>query len=85
MFMDQDDESVMAKAKKEEKNSKPPARIGFLRVLVVLAGADLLLICAPWVGIGNSLIPIDERFAWGISLFGILLIVVGLRGIFRKA
>jgi len=75
----------MAKAKKQENNSKPVRRLGVLRVLFVLAGADLILVCAPGVGIGNSFIPMDDRIAWAISLFGTLLILVGLRGIFRKA
>lgn len=74
----------MAKAKKAENNSKPRPKLGFMNMLFVLAGADLVLFFAPGMGLGYSMVPIDDRMAWTMLAIGILLLVVGLRGIFRK-
>jgi len=73
----------MAKAKKEEKNSKPPARISFLKALIIMIGADLVLLFAPGFGILNSVFYIGSFISWSALLLGIGLLLLGFRGLFR--
>lgn len=72
----------MAKAKKAEKNSKPGPKLGFLNLLFILVGADAMLLFTPQVGLLSSLF--DDRAGYVLVIFGLVLTVVGLRGIFRK-
>ena len=74
----------MAKAKKQENNSKPAPRIGFLKALLIMIGADLVLLFAPGFGILNSVFFIGDLISWTALLAGIVLLVVGSRGLFRK-
>lgn len=75
----------MAKAKKQEMNSKPRGRISFLNALFILIGADILLLFAPGFGILNSVFYIGDLISWSALLVGVALLVVGFRGLFRKA
>ncbi|HWR00503.1 MAG TPA: hypothetical protein VN371_01460 [Chlorobaculum sp.] len=75
----------MAKAKKQETNSKPSVRISFLKALLILVGADLVLLLAPGVGLLNSLFYIGDLISWSALVIGIALLVIGFRGVFRKA
>ncbi len=72
----------MAKAKKAENNSKPGLKLGFLNLLFILVGADALLLFTPQVGLLSSMF--DDRAGYVLALFGLVLTVVGLRGIFRR-
>lgn len=74
----------MAKAKKPEPNSKPPVRLKFLKALLVLAGADLVLLFAPGIGILNSIFYIGEYIGWSALAIGLLLLYFGFKGLYRK-
>jgi hypothetical protein len=74
----------MAKAKKQENNSKPAPRISILKALFVLVGADLVLLFAPGLGILNSVFYIGDMIAWPALIAGIALLVVGFKGLYRK-
>ncbi|NTU93034.1 MAG: hypothetical protein HGB29_07410 [Chlorobiaceae bacterium] len=74
----------MAKAKKEETNSKPRPRISFLKALFILLGADIVLLFAPGLGILNSVFYIGEVISWSALVIGVVLLVAGFRGLFGK-
>ncbi|NTU67749.1 MAG: hypothetical protein HGB02_02585 [Chlorobiaceae bacterium] len=74
----------MAKAKKQEKNSKPAPGIRFLHALLILVGADIVLLFAPGLGILNSVFFIGDMIAWPALLVGVALLVAGFRGLYRK-
>ncbi|NTU45216.1 MAG: hypothetical protein HGA99_06795 [Chlorobiaceae bacterium] len=74
----------MAKANKPENNSKPPVKVSFLHVLIILVGADLILLFAPEVGIWNSLSYLSDLYSWSALIGGLLLILFGLRGFIKK-
>ncbi len=74
----------MAKAKKQEPNSKPAPRINLLRALLVLVGADLVLLFTPGLGILNSAFYIGDLVAWPATAAGLALLVAGFRGLYRK-
>jgi hypothetical protein len=74
----------MAKAKKEEKNSKPRGRISLLKAFFILIGADLILLLAPGYGLLNSLFYLGDLITWAALLAGIALLVLGFRGLFQQ-
>ncbi|NTU58539.1 MAG: hypothetical protein HGB00_06420 [Chlorobiaceae bacterium] len=74
----------MAKAKKQETNSKPRVRISFLSALLILVGADLVLLFAPAVGLLNSMFYIGDMISWSALVIGIVLLVLGFKGLYRK-
>jgi Ca2+/Na+ antiporter len=74
----------MAKAKKEENNSKPRVRISFLKAFMILIGADLVLLFAPAIGLLNSAFYIGDMISWPALIIGLVLLAVGIKGVFRE-
>ncbi|MGC8773888.1 MAG: hypothetical protein ACP5R6_01320 [Chlorobaculum sp.] len=74
----------MAKAKKEENNSKPRVRISFLKAFMILIGADLVLLFAPGIGLLNSAFYIGDMVSWPSLVTGLVLLAVGIKGVFRQ-
>ncbi|MCG8344502.1 MAG: hypothetical protein MI685_04970 [Chlorobiales bacterium] len=70
----------MAKA----KNNKPRVKIKFLNLLIVLLGADIILLFAPGYGMLNAVLNLDPVLSWAALVAGILLVVWGFRGLYRK-
>jgi hypothetical protein len=74
----------MAKAKKEENNSKPRVKISFFKAFLILVGADLVLLFAPGLGLLNSAFYIGDLISWSALIIGLALLAVGIKGLFRK-
>ena len=74
----------MAKAKKEENNSKPRVKISFFKAFLILVGADLVLLFAPGLGLLNSAFYIGDLISWSALIIGLALLAVGINGLFRK-
>ncbi|HBU24321.1 MAG TPA: hypothetical protein DEB17_10110 [Chlorobaculum sp.] len=72
----------MAKAKKEENNSKPRVRISFLKAFMILIGADLVLLFAPGIGLLNSAFYIGDMISWPSLVIGLVLLAFGIKGVF---
>ncbi len=74
----------MAKANKPVNNSKPRLKVSFLGVLMILIGADLVLLLAPEVGILNSGFYIPDIYTWPALIAGVALLVFGFRHLYKK-
>jgi Ca2+/Na+ antiporter len=74
----------MAKAKKEEKNSKSRVKISLMKTLLILLGADLILLLAPGIGLLNSAFYIGDMISWSAVIIGMILLALGFNGVFRK-
>ncbi|TNJ39031.1 hypothetical protein FGF66_06360 [Chlorobaculum thiosulfatiphilum] len=74
----------MAKAKKEENNSKPRGRISFFKAFLILVGADLVLLLSPGLGLLNSAFYIGDMVSWPALLIGLALLAIGIKGLFRQ-
>jgi len=74
----------MAKAKKEGKNSKPRVKVSFLKALLILIGADLVLLFAPKYGMLNGAFIIGDGISWSALVIGLALLFVGFKGVYRK-
>ncbi len=73
----------MAKANKEDVN-KPRIKVRFFNVLMVLIGADLILLLAPGIGILNSVFYIGEVVGWSSLVTGIGFLVFGFKDLYQK-
>uniref|UniRef100_B3EPA7 Uncharacterized protein n=1 Tax=Chlorobium phaeobacteroides (strain BS1) TaxID=331678 RepID=B3EPA7_CHLPB len=76
-------EENMAKANKPDNNKKPGFKVKFLNLLLVLLGADLVLLFAPGIGILNSVFFIGDVIGWSALILGIALLVLGFRGLYQ--
>ena len=74
----------MAKAKKEENNSKPRGKMSLFKAFLILVGADLVLLLAPGVGLLNSAFYIGDMISWPALFIGLALLAFGFNGLFRK-
>lgn len=74
----------MPKANKQQAN-KPAVKVRFLNVLLILLGADLIVLFTPGVGILNSVFFIGQGLGWSAFIAGLGLLVYGFRGLYRKA
>ncbi|ANT65871.1 MULTISPECIES: hypothetical protein [Prosthecochloris] len=73
----------MPKANKERAN-KPAVKVRFLNVLLILLGADLVILFTPQIGILNSAFFIGPGLGWSACIAGLGLLVYGFRGLYRK-
>ncbi len=74
----------MGKANKPENNSKPPLKVSILHLLLILGGADLILLLAPEVGILNSIMYIPDLYTWPALIGGVALLVFGFQRLYQK-
>lgn len=74
----------MGKTNNQGNNTKPRPRISMFHVLLVLVGADLILLFAPEVGILNSILYIPDIYTWPALACGIALLVLGFRKFYKN-
>ncbi len=74
----------MGKANKPVNNSKPSVKVSVFHVLVILVGADLILLLAPDFGILNSILYIPSLYSWPALIAGLILLVYGFSGLYKK-
>jgi|GEM_PF-157251 len=74
----------MGKANKPENNSKPGGKVSAFHVLLILMGANLILLFAPEFGLLNIILYIPDIYSWPATAGGLALLVVGFRGFLKK-
>ena len=74
----------MGKANKPGNNSKPNVKVSVFHVFVILAGADLILLLAPDFGILNSILILPEIYSWSAVIGGLIMLVYGFNGLYKK-
>ncbi|NTV67953.1 MAG: hypothetical protein HGB06_09815 [Chlorobaculum sp.] len=72
----------MAKAKKEENNSKPRGKMSLFRAVLIMLGADIILLFVP--GYGMLSMGQSTLFNWLSLIAGLALLAFGFNGLFRK-
>ncbi|TLU81569.1 MAG: hypothetical protein FDX21_10820 [Chlorobium sp.] len=75
----------MGKANNPGNKSKAPVKVSILHLLLILLGADIILLCAPSIGILNSLLYIPDLYAWPASIVGLALLFLGFRDLYKQA
>ena len=74
----------MGKANKPVNNSKPKVKVSVFHVLVILLGADLILLLAPDFGILNSILILPDIYSWSAVIGGLIMLVYGFNGLYKK-
>ena len=74
----------MGKANKPGNNSKPNVKVSVFHVFVILAGADLILLLAPDVGILNSILILPDIYSWSAVIGGLIMLFYGFNGLYKK-
>jgi len=52
--------------------------------LFILIGADLILLFAPKYGMLNGAFIIGDAIGWSALVIGLVLLVLGFKGVYRK-
>ncbi|MEI8186878.1 MAG: hypothetical protein WCG19_09295 [Chlorobiaceae bacterium] len=74
----------MGKANKPGNNSKPNVKVSVFHVLIILVGADLILLLAPDFGILNSILVLPDIYAWSAVIGGLIMLFYGFNGLYKK-
>ncbi|NTW49952.1 MAG: hypothetical protein HGB19_09535 [Chlorobiales bacterium] len=74
----------MAKAPKSQTPPKPRVNVRFSRVMLIIIGADLILMFAPVVGLLNTFLYIGEFVSFGATLVGLAIIIYAFQSIYYK-
>ncbi|NTV06573.1 MAG: hypothetical protein HGA59_08730 [Chlorobiaceae bacterium] len=75
----------MGKANNPGNKSKPRVKVSILHLLLVLTGADLILLLAPEYGILNSIQYIPDLYSWPALIAGGILLILGLKGVYKNS
>ncbi len=75
----------MGKANNPVNNSKPREKVSAFHVLLILIGANLMLLFAPDFGLLNSMFYIPDIYVWPATVGGLAMVVFGFRGFLKKA
>ncbi len=74
----------MGKSNNPGNKSKPPVKVSILHLLLILAGANCIMLFAPNVGMLNSFLYIPDLYTWSASLVGVALLIFGFNGLYKQ-
>ncbi len=75
----------MGKANNPGNNSKLRGKVSVFHMLLILIGANLMLLFAPDLGLLNSILYIPDLYTWPATIGGFVLLIVGFRRFFKKS
>ncbi len=74
----------MGKTNNPGNKSKPQVKVSILHLLLILAGANCIMLFAPNVGMLNSFLYIPDLYTWPASIVGIALLIFGFNGLYKQ-
>ncbi|MFZ4524065.1 MAG: hypothetical protein ACOYOE_00590 [Chlorobium sp.] len=74
----------MGKSNNPGNKSKAPVKVSILHLLLILAGANCIMLFAPNVGMLNSFLYIPDLYTWSASIVGVALLVFGFNGLYKQ-
>lgn len=74
----------MGKTNNPGNKSKPKVKVSILHLLLILAGANCIMLFAPNVGMLNSFLYIPDLYTWPASVVGIALLIFGFNGLYKQ-
>ncbi len=74
----------MGKTNNPGNKSKPRVKVSILHLLLILAGANCIMLFAPNVGMLNSFLYIPDLYTWSASLVGVALLIFGFNGLYKQ-
>jgi len=64
--------------------SKLPAKVSIFHLLLVLMGANLMMLLTPNFGMLNSFLFIPDIYTWSAVILGVALLGMGFNGLYKK-
>ena len=74
----------MGKTNNPGNKSKPKVKVSILHLLLILAGANCIMLFAPNVEMLNSFLYIPDLYTWPASVVGIALLIFGFNGLYKQ-
>ncbi len=74
----------MGKTNNPGNKTKPQVKVSILHLLLILAGANCIMLFAPNVGMLNSFLYIPDLYTWPASIVGIALLIFGFNGLYKQ-
>jgi hypothetical protein len=74
----------MANADKSGNKNNPRAKVSIFHLLLVLMGANLMMLLAPDFGMLNSFLYIPDIYTWSAVIVGVALLGLGFNGLYKK-
>ncbi len=74
----------MSNGDKSGSESKLPVKVSIFHLLLVLMGANVIVLLAPDFGMLNSFLYIPDIYTWSSIVVGLALIVTGFKGLYKS-
>jgi hypothetical protein len=74
----------MGNTEKSGAKRKPPVKVSIFHLLLVLVGANLLMLLTPNVGMLNSFLYIPDIYTWSAVIVGGGFMVTGFNGLYKN-
>jgi len=74
----------MGNDEKSLNKSKPRVKVSIFHLLLVLIGANLLMLLTPNFGMLNSFLFIPDIYTWSGAIIGGGLMVLGFNGLYKN-
>jgi len=74
----------MSKANNPGKKSKTRVKVSIFHLLLILAGANIIMLSAPNIGMLNSFLYIPDVYTWSSSIVGLALLGLGFNGLYKN-
>ncbi|MBV5302753.1 MAG: hypothetical protein JZU70_00885 [Chlorobium sp.] len=74
----------MGNDEKSLNKSKPRVKVSIFHLLLVLIGANLLMLLTPNFGMLNSFLYIPDIYTWSAVILGGGLMVTGFNGLYKN-
>ncbi|MEI6639001.1 MAG: hypothetical protein FDX02_00630 [Chlorobium sp.] len=73
-----------AKSANSTKRGKGPAKVSIFHLLLVLVGANLLMLLTPEVGMLHSFLYLPDIYSWSGLVMGVGLLFTGFHGLYKN-
>lgn len=74
----------MGNAEKSPNKSKPRVKVSIFHLLLVLVGANFLMLLTPNFGMLNSFLYIPDLYTWSAVIIGGAFMGIGFSGLYKN-
>ncbi len=74
----------MSNVEKSAGKNKSRAKVSIFHLLLVLMGANLMMLLTPNFGMLNSFLFIPDIYTWSAVILGVALLGMGFNGLYKN-
>ncbi|MEI7695687.1 MAG: hypothetical protein WCI64_08605 [Chlorobium sp.] len=74
----------MSNVEKSASKNKSRAKVSIFHLLLVLMGANLMMLLTPNFGMLNSFLFIPDIYTWSAVILGVALLGMGFNGLYKN-